>query len=102
MSFKCKNLKRTLTVSTLLLVVFLVSPGLAFSQTNNTNPSDSIKRIYMAKMRDSIMFVYMQKAALKYPAIRQLTISNDYVHKGDFESNINGNELFKSKTGIAK
>jgi hypothetical protein len=52
---------------------------------------------YQKVLADSMKRNALSKAALNYPALRQIHISTDMITKSDVTSNLSGQSLFKGK-----
>lgn len=72
----------------------------SFAQEGRFNQADRAKDSIKQRMRDSIVFSYMAKAALKYPSIRQIDISTETFFHGDLDAKLNGKDWFKGKIAV--
>jgi len=71
------------------LIVFLIVSSYANAQQD----SSAAKK----KMMDSVRAVYIDEAALKYPRIRQFSISHEAAGAGDIRSELYGKDFFKGR-----
>jgi hypothetical protein len=55
-----------------------------------------------SKILDSVRFAHYQMAALKYPTIRQASISTDFISSANVHSKLRGNESFDGKAQFTR
>src|SRR5882757_4665072 len=79
-------------------IISIVLLGLSPLVTTAQQNGDAVKK----KMADSIKAGYLDAYALKYPVLRQVTISQEFVAPGTVKSRLYGNDLFKGKLGISR
>ena len=75
--------------SPLLFILPIFFAGKTFAQTPQEN--------YRKHMIDSIKKVYLREAAIRNPALRQVTVSTDLISRGEIHSKLYGNELYDGK-----
>ncbi|MBS7564815.1 hypothetical protein KHS38_10400 [Mucilaginibacter sp. Bleaf8] len=76
----------------------LISPciGLLFVMASASYAQNNAAA-YRKRMMDSIKNVYLTEAAIRNPALRQITVSTDVIASTNIKSQLYGNELFKGK-----
>lgn len=77
-----------------IITLTVLLPCFAIAQQN----TEAIKK----RMMDSIKSVYLDAYALKYPGIRQVTISHEVVMPGKINTELNGKSLFDGRYWVSK
>ncbi len=54
------------------------------------------------EMADSIKAVYLEEAAIRFPAMRQVVISTDFISNGSISGILNGREVYQGKADMQR